>query len=430
MIGRGQLLVIGLGIIALILFGFLSSCGLARGSQVTTPVDPMTGDFDDGIKTPKLTAAQLPILESTSTPLTIISTGTPTIVPTAWAYQDGHILPKPLYYLSNLSGNQQVWRIEVDGYTMTQISQFDEPVFSYDVCPVTNLLAMLSGDYLWITDMDGSEQRRISVKAQFTSQKVVAHNAFIDCSPDGKILAIGGWDGLWLYHLDQSNWQQIIPRSRENSVIWVDPRWTWSPDQTGLLLKILHTEAEARVAYYDIVHREWIVPQDLTVGYRFSWSEEGDYVYASANYTNSDWIRAPGLLRWEIDGNQTVALIGHKILRINSLVDYVAGAQSSPDGSLYYFYGGAVYTGTLYSDSTAMTQMYQTDLNGQGEPRPLRQDRYSNLDEVLWSPDMRLAIAKQCEDITCNTGRLLLLTNDNKPALELVTDGGGMKWGN
>ena len=65
---------------------------------------------------------------------------------------DASPLPAPLYFLSERSGSNQVWRLERDGHTLAQITQTAVPVDAYAISPATGALAYSAGGQLFVAD--------------------------------------------------------------------------------------------------------------------------------------------------------------------------------------------------------------------------------------------------------------------------------------
>jgi WD40 repeat protein len=113
-------------------------------------------------------------------------------------------LPAPVYYLSDASGNSQVWRLDPGGFIITQITFEDNPVTAYDVSQAADHLVFVSGNQLILTNKNG-ENRRVLVSGetyaadspQEVMLKAITSPVF---SPDGYRVAYA-MNGLHTYNL-------------------------------------------------------------------------------------------------------------------------------------------------------------------------------------------------------------------------------------
>ena len=79
---------------------------------------------------------------------------TPTQQPTTPA-----VLPAPLYFLALSGTTPQIWRIETNGTTRSQITQEAAGVTDFDVSPRDGSLAYVSGNALITADGLGGNDR-------------------------------------------------------------------------------------------------------------------------------------------------------------------------------------------------------------------------------------------------------------------------------
>ena len=97
------------------------------------------------------------IAEATAQPLPALPTFTPESqdAPPASA-----VLPAALYLLSDQSGSDQVYRLEQDGMTLTQVTFEPAPVRDFSVSSVGRV-AYISDNDLWLANADGSERTQM-----------------------------------------------------------------------------------------------------------------------------------------------------------------------------------------------------------------------------------------------------------------------------
>lgn len=168
---------------------------------------------------------------------------TPTALPTAVA---GDLLPAPLYY-ENPDDNQ-VWRVERDGVTLTQISQEAAPVEAYAVNPADGSLALVNANRVIVTDGLGADRRVI---ADAPSEAEAGVHWYLNArvsdpvwSADGRQLAYG-LNGVNFYDVATDASRVVVPNDEmaaegetvQRPVHVYTPR-SFSPDGTFLLLSV------------------------------------------------------------------------------------------------------------------------------------------------------------------------------------------------
>jgi hypothetical protein len=128
---------------------------------------------------------------------TEVPTAAPTAAPTVLPTQAGVALPAPLYFISDR--DNQIWRIEPDGVTVSQITHEDYDIDDFDVSPVDGSLVYVSNNALIISDAHGgARETRINgpyvdpadFKAQWEQQIRSPR-----WRPDG-VEVFFGWGGL------------------------------------------------------------------------------------------------------------------------------------------------------------------------------------------------------------------------------------------
>ncbi|MBI3360258.1 MAG: PD40 domain-containing protein [Chloroflexi bacterium] len=68
------------------------------------------------------------------------------------------ILPRPIYFIANRIGSDQVWRVETDAKTLTQITKEEKPVTDFDVSPSDGTLAYVADNQLILADRSGGKR--------------------------------------------------------------------------------------------------------------------------------------------------------------------------------------------------------------------------------------------------------------------------------
>ncbi|CAG0931653.1 hypothetical protein TFLX_02215 [Thermoflexales bacterium] len=376
-------------------------------------------------------------------------TATPTETPYApqpvpptqvWPLEVARVLPAPLYYLSDVQGSRQIWRVEIDGSKSTMITDLPQPVDAYDISSATGRLAYISNNQLFISDALGHDPQLIDTQNEDLPGW---YGGFIAWSPDGTRLAFTGQHSVWLYEVGEKNLRQILAVPAENpfpDVLTLTSRTPWSPDGQTLLVSSLSGDW-GEVNYLSLDRSTSLIQIGLSVCDEIRWSLDSRTLYGS-RHTLYGPCDTPGLRRWDMLSHSLTPLIESESITPTQhvLARFVQAAQEAPDGALYYFYGSA---DLLYSDTKGTLFMVRSARDGVTERQALRSDPYTDLYEVLWASDMSAVAVVEGYPAgsfgawNSSMGTIKFLTTDNKPVLfgssrpPLVVAGRGceLRWG-
>ncbi len=151
---------------------------------------------------------------------------------------DLHVLPSPLYFLSNRSGSRQIWRLETDGTTVTQVTNETSEVDAYDISPADGSIAYVSQNQLILIRRDGTDRRVITDFGERNGGSPV-------WSTDG--LLAYATDGIRVYDPSTGEDRQLIANQTGGgpaTLAVYSPR-AWSPDGSKLLVTIGYYEGAA-----------------------------------------------------------------------------------------------------------------------------------------------------------------------------------------
>ena len=332
------------------------------------------------------------------------------------------LLPAPLYYLAEEGGGASLWRVEADGATQVQIA--DCCILAYAVSPASGWVAYLPDETtLVVADALGGEVATVDIATVgYSTQSDTA----LAWAPDGSRVALGGERGVYAYAPGSGNLTQLFDGSEDSTVVAPLSHDAWSPD--GRTLLIVNSEPDRDMLGMLAVESGELVMSRLAAGRRFTWSLDSQVVYVSSNFWGMMGF-LPSLLVFDPLANEPTLLITVDTDDEGLLVRYVDAAQEGPDGLLYYFYGEerevevGVDTGRL-----SMTRSNRDGITGRER---LRDDVYVAVDEVLWAPDMSLALIAGADPWLENqTGAVTLLPADGQePAVVLPFVGYGLQWG-
>jgi hypothetical protein len=406
-----------IGLLALLLTG----CGVVGSAPTTTP-GPIT-------VVPPATAPAATPLPPTETP----SAATPTLPVQA------ELLPAPVYFIASADG--QLWRVERDGVTLTQITRGEAPVVYYDVSPADGGLVYISANSLILSAGDGSGQQAVFSGPQDYPEDQAINNELTwpRFSPDGRRIAFG-YGGIQILDLDS-------PMLTPNVLLPSDPlpdpnagrpptelrfyrQAIWSLDSTRLLVEfnyypegggwsVLLLNADGEGALVDLQP----APAGGLLCCEPTWSLDSQSIYFATQYIG---MVTPGLHRANAASGEVETLIGATGEPGNETYSMVEQAEQLADGQLYYFLG--TVQGFPTGSFTPLT-MYRADA-GAGNGTALRTDTHT-LEEVLWAPDASGAVIMQVGEgsVFPYHGPLAWLPADGTAAVELPADGTSLVWG-
>ncbi len=408
----------------------LTACGqIGMEGQVLAPTEPPTVT-PEAVDTPAPTPSAAP-------------TEAPTAAPTAAA----DILPASLCFIS--TRNNQIWRMERDGVTATQITREAFDIDSFDVSPVDGALVYVSNNTLVRSDANG-ENRVVLVDSprvddtdyQAQWERQIRNPRW---RPNGQEIFFGQ-GGLNMITADGRNGpHNIAPASaypvdqsaRPNPAPVNYWPYSFSPNGNFLLaFKHYHPEGFSHV----LVRLNSGAPlMELTTDYGPSccdatWSLDSQFIYlgnASANTHGLDFV---GLWKASVDDG---------IYR--PLVRGYPGDMSQPPAA------GATYTsinyafeanGQLYAFANIRPatdeEMMQPDtlglarVAGDGTVTLIGSEKFPTL-ETLGAQDGSGAVLMDITEWNYSGrnpfGRLRWLPIDGSPAVDLVETGWHIRWG-
>lgn len=347
-------------------------------------------------------------------------------------------LPAPLYFID--PDDDQVWRLERDGATLSRMTDEPAPVTDFDVSQLDSALVYVTGnDLVWLGPL--GEARILLVDGPPLPPVVDLDGANDPAQVRGRI-ATPRWSddsGAIAYVMGGVHWmtpagisiQTVITNdplpeagaSPDAPAIVYDEVLGWSPGGQRLLLQY-HTYPLTGDRDFEVVAKDLsLIGGDRGfVGIAcmtcdFAWGPEGRVLYGAGRALAG---RAPGGLRRfdASNGAMTTLVAGQAgdatMLAAHPFVD---------EGWIYLFV-------TMVTGSPARPYamgMARVDLRGGGEVVPVRED-LQIMQAAVWAPDGSGVILVEAGE--GETGRLIWVPVDGSPTVPLpVVSTRRVRWG-
>jgi hypothetical protein len=254
------------------------------------------------------------------------------------------LLPAPLYLLSGEEGQQQIWRLERDGETLTQVTDEPEGVRGFDVSPVDGALVYITGDELVRADGWGGDRVVLYVVPlqEEPPPDIPVELTNPRWSPDGSQIAFGLL-GLNLLNaatgeerrvLTNATWAELLETGRAGPHEFYTPEM-WSPDGSQILVWVAYFQEGGRYALVNLADNSITDFGTPTGGdcCHFAWGRDG-FLYV-ANDGTLYW--RGGL--WRVDpatgGTATLLQMQEGNMGTLDATAQVTHPRLSEDGYLY-----------------------------------------------------------------------------------------------
>lgn len=343
------------------------------------------------------------------------------------------LLPHTFYYLgTDNAGLTQVFRIERDGKTQTQLTFEPVNVEDYDVSSVDGSVVFVVNNQMLLVNADGSDRRLL-----VDGGPVDENNPFVSkvsslvFSPNGQTIAYGH-KGLNFYAVStgvsnrviENQWDdfgggQLIPRE----LYWPE---RYSPDGSKLLITLGYYEGASAAIYYPNGNALVRLTGDegaLICCGEEEWTPDGSAFY-SAN--PSMGMFSSGM--WKIDassGAVTTLIPGDVGAGMYNIPDepYLA-----PDGQLYFFFAKVSAPDGFVT--RVPLQLVRSAPDGVTGRTVISEENFQLLNEALWAPDARFVIVASAPiQEVYQGGQAEVVYLDGRPPVVLTPFAQRMKWG-
>lgn len=344
------------------------------------------------------------------------------------------LLPRSMYYLANDAAQiLQVFRLEKDGRTVTQLTFEPSKVTDFDVSIADGSVVFTSNNQMFLIDADGSDRRMI-----FDGGAVDENNPFLTrinspvFSPNGGTIAFGH-KGLNFYSVASGQTNRVLDDSLDDVggglVIPRELYWPemYSSDGSRLIVTLGYYEGASSAIYYPnggglvrLVNEQ----RGIICCGDYSMSSDGSVLFAASPTFG---MFAAGL--WRVDtnsGNVTTLLLGDFDTNPAEVAD---NPFAAPDGQLYYFYGSIPNPNDI--PNRTPLQLVRSAADGVTGRTALRPETFTTMNEALWAPDASFVIVAnaQNEQIYFGGAAQLYYTDGQKAMIPLVPYAESMKWG-
>lgn len=379
-------------------------------------------------------AATLAALTASSSGATPADGNPAPLTPPAPVDSTPGILPRSMYYLANDAAQiQQVFRLETDGQTVTQLTYEPASVQDYDVSQVDGGIVFLSNNQLFLAEADGSNRRMI-----FDGGVVDENNSFLTrvispvFSPNGQTVAFGS-KGLNFYSVasGQSNrvLEDIIRDAGGGFLFPEEMYWPemYSADGSKLIITLGYYEGASSAIYYPnggALVRLNSGDRSIICCGDYSLNGDGSALYSASP---SFGMYPAGLWRLDMNnGNVTTLLLGDYDTNPANAAD---NPFLAPDGQLYYFFASIPDPGNF--NGRAALQLVRSAADGVTGRAVLRPETFAMMNEALWAPDASFVIVANAPNDQTYTGGAaqLFYTDGQKAMIPLLPYVLSMKWG-
>lgn len=347
------------------------------------------------------------------TPPQATATLTPTTVPT--------VLPHSVYFLSQRTGNAQVWRLERDGLTLTQLTTEANAVNGFDVNTSDGGIAYSVDNQIYLLDADGSNRRLLvdnavanSEEPDFFYTQVVSAPRY---SPNGSYLAYS-YGGVWVYDFTTAQGVQILANQLDdNEPSELYSALEWSPDGTQLLISISKEEGSTLGTWSVDGGLVRFEGEDLLCC-QAAWAPDSRSVLLASATLG---LVEPGLWRYDTRTGAQTTLIE---TISGEAYNFVAWPQQLENGDLQYFFNSAADI----PDADVPFYIVHSAADGNSGRTQMRSEAFS-VREALWVADGSLVLAGQPAAGGGLAGPVVLAYADGRPLQALLDEGYGLRWG-
>lgn len=408
--------------VEVIIFGFLTSCSgnsspIISITAITTITPTSSGNQSETHAFPTNTSLFTPTISIAPSEHTPNNTGQPSIN-----------LPYNIYFLgySDQLKNYQIFRLERNGFTISQVTNDPNGIVSFDTFPnSTGFVYLNKKQNLSYTDIQG-------VKTKILVADIPSPGTALSWSPDGKIIAYFN-KGISFYYPDTNS--RVFPDINHSFSQVLSPR-QFSPDSKML---IFHMGDKFGIFNIDSGVATLLSIPSNNLPYSCCapvyWSSDSSHIYI-ADYEmggSGQGIRLPGLWRYTINGLGIDLLPANNIPGHNTSFTRVIAPWEDISNKYLYFLFSQIEIG-VYDPSISFS-LIRMVLDATTDCVTLRNEVFniSSPSQVIWSPDGSFILILENGKKDSMKSIILVPTNPDLPIRKFVTNAsliiGNFRWG-
>ena len=345
------------------------------------------------------------------------------------------LLPHAMYFINNDgAGIAQVFRLETDGETVTQLTFEPSAVGSYDVSMADGSIVYVVNNQLLLINADGSGRRML-----VDGGPIDPNNPFITSlsspvfSPNGETIAYSN-KGLALYAVSTGVSNTVLEQIETDPTTGVPmiremyiPQ-KYSPDGTKILLTAAIPNSDGISSGIYSIATNALVRLSGGDGARICCSEQAWTSDSSALYVGIPFmgIFGPGLWRVDASTGNLTTLLPAEVGDGN--FNFANEPYLAPDGQLYFFFASRPAPDG-FADNVPL-QLVRSAPDGVTGRAVLRPETFEAMNEALWAPDASFVIAAKAPAETVYAGGVIeLYYIGSSSMLPLLPFGQQLKWG-
>jgi Tol biopolymer transport system component len=336
------------------------------------------------------------------------------------------LLPQPLYYRAPDGGGiTQVYRLDEDGVTVTQLTFEPANVDGFDVNPLDGSLAYVANNQLLRMNADGSG-RQVLVDGGPLNQNEAYLNAVSSplWSRDGATIAFG-YMGLNFYSIATGTYANVLPNYIETFDNFSVPRELfypsqYSPDGSHLLLFVGWYEGGSLAIYTpsssSLVRASF---GGIFIG-TTAWVPDGSAVYVASPDLG---LVSSGIWRVNLDGSVNEIM---PTQNPDTTFNYADAPWFAPDGQMYFFYG----TTPDYPNGNVPLTLVRSAMDGVTGRTPVLTDTFVDYTDITWAPDGSLFIVtRPPAGELFGAGPATVYFVDGRPPVQILLVAEDLHWG-
>ena len=346
-----------------------------------------------------------------------------TVVENADSTQAPDKLPQSLFFISERSGMNQVWRIERDGIRIDQITFSERDIIGYDINQEYELLVYVTRSQLVVQGLLSiTPDVRLKLDIVETSNAPGKYFTNPRFSPDGLQIAFAQ-NGLKILDLLSGESRVLFENtyedigSEESIPLALYYPESYSPDGTHLLMSTANDQ-RGTLSFLNLQTLEKTDFQSSgIVCCQTIWALDSASVLVASPYLE---LVDSGLWRYELtDGAENKLILSSGP---DAIINFVGWPYEYANGDLQLFYSqsAGIPNGNvpLFMVSAKLKTLDQTV--------SLREDAFF-IQEAIWAPDGSLAII--IPTLQGEAGPLVIAHIDGRPLEILIESARILRWG-